>query len=143
MLSFHSRPAGQGKTWGLPDPSGCGIHCMNELQFAGFGYKQSFGPRQPVFAISSPGHWKPLPCALVWGVVGAWVGAIYNIISYEWISKFLCNIVKNTFHKDFSLKFSVIDTNILKPLNAQQNLLYSYVLRKGALIRDASSFWSP
>jgi hypothetical protein len=59
LLSFHSRPAGQGITTGFPDPSGCGTHCMNELQLAGFGYKQSFGPRQPVLAISSLGHWTP------------------------------------------------------------------------------------
>ncbi len=26
LLSFHSRPAGQGITCGFPDPSGCGTH---------------------------------------------------------------------------------------------------------------------
>ncbi len=42
---------------------------MNELQLAGFGYKQSFGPLQPVFAISSLGHWTPAG-----GVTGGGVG---------------------------------------------------------------------
>ncbi len=32
---------------------------MNELQLAGFGYKQSFGPIHPVLAMSSLGHRKP------------------------------------------------------------------------------------
>jgi hypothetical protein len=32
---------------------------MNELQLAGFGYKQSLGPLHPVLAMSSLGHWKP------------------------------------------------------------------------------------
>jgi hypothetical protein len=32
---------------------------MNELQLAGFGYKQSLGPIHPVLAMSSLGHWKP------------------------------------------------------------------------------------
>jgi hypothetical protein len=41
---------------------------MNELQLDGFGYKQSFGPSQPVLAISSLGHW-----ALAGGVTGGGV----------------------------------------------------------------------
>jgi hypothetical protein len=32
---------------------------MNELQLAGFGYKQSLGPIHPVLAMSSLGHRKP------------------------------------------------------------------------------------
>jgi hypothetical protein len=44
---------------------------MNELQLAGFGYKQSFGPLQPVFAMSSLGHWNPLSGGLIGAAVGA------------------------------------------------------------------------
>jgi hypothetical protein len=75
LLSFHSSPAGHGITCGLPEPSGCGTHWMNELQLAGFGYKQSLGPIHPVFAISSLGHWNPLSGGLVGVCVGAAVDA--------------------------------------------------------------------
>jgi hypothetical protein len=37
---------------------------------AGFGYKQSFGPRQPLIAILSLGHWNPFSGRLVVSSVG-------------------------------------------------------------------------
>jgi hypothetical protein len=52
---------------------------MNELQLSGFGYKQSFGHRQLVFAISSLGHWNPLSGGLVGALVGGLVGALVGV----------------------------------------------------------------
>jgi hypothetical protein len=64
LLSFHSKPEGQGITTGVPVLlSALTVHWMKELQFSGLGYRQSFGPLQPVAAISSSeqGAWFPLP----------------------------------------------------------------------------------
>jgi hypothetical protein len=38
-------------TNGLVEPSGCGTHWIKVSQFSGFGYKQFFGPLQPVASI--------------------------------------------------------------------------------------------
>lgn len=45
-------------------PSLLTVHWMKVLQLSGSGYKQSFGPRHPVAAISSVEHTKSLPLPL-------------------------------------------------------------------------------